>query len=65
MTGAVGGATGLAPFLADLTTIATSVLGFVGNVTGEIMGDPFLLFTCGILFLGGVVAIVGRLLSRG
>jgi hypothetical protein len=55
----------LSSFLADLTTIATSVLGFVGNVTAEIVGDPFLLFTVGILFLGAVIGIVGRLLSRG
>lgn len=51
-------------FLADLTTIASSVLGFVGNVTSEIMGDPFLLFTVGVLFLGAVIGIIGRLLSR-
>lgn len=56
--------TTLSSFLADLTTIATSVLGFVGNVTAEIIGDPFLLFTVGILFLGAVIGIVGRLLSR-
>ena len=51
-------------FLADLTTIASSVLGFVGNVTSEIMGDPFLLFTVGVLFLGAVIGIIGRQIGR-
>lgn len=55
----------MSTFLQSLTTIATSVLGFVGNVTAEIMGDPFLLFTVGILFLGAVIGIVARLLRRG
>lgn len=55
----------MSTFLQSLSTIATSVLGFVGNVTAEIMGDPFLLFTVGILFLGAVIGIVARLLRRG
>lgn len=59
-----GTTTSLSSFLADLTTIATSVLGFVGNVTSAIIGDPFLLFTVGILFLGAAVGVMGRLLSR-
>lgn len=54
----------LSSFLADLTTIATSVLGFVSKVTTAIIGDPFLLFTVGILFLGAAVGIMGRMLSR-
>lgn len=57
--------TSLSSFLSDLTTIATSVLGFVGNVTSAIIGDPFLLFTVGILFLGAAIGIMSRLLSRG
>lgn len=56
--------TSLSSFLGDLTTIATSVLGFVGDVTSAIIGDPFLLFTVGILFLGAAVGVMGRLLSR-
>lgn len=54
----------MASLLADIKTVATSALGFVGDVTSAIMGDPFLLFTVGFLFLGGVIGILGRLLSR-
>lgn len=51
--------------LTSLTSVATSVLTFVGNVCTTIVGQPLLLLTVGFLFIGGVVGIFGRLLSRG
>lgn len=51
--------------LTELTTVATSVLTFVGNVCTTIVAQPLLLLTVGFLFIGGVIGIFGRLLSRG
>lgn len=50
--------------ITDLTAVATAVLSQVSAVTTTIVGDPLLLFTTGILFLGGAVGIMGRILSR-
>ena len=50
--------------MTNLTTVATSVLSVVGQVTTQIVTTPFLLMTTGILLLGGAVGIMGRLLSR-
>lgn len=50
-----------------LTTLAdgfTTILGSVSAACTTIVGTPFLLFTCVFLFAGGVVGIIGRLLSR-
>lgn len=57
--------TAMGSLLANLGTIATNVLTFVGNVCTTIVGQPLLLLTVGFLFIGGVVGIFGRLLSRG
>lgn len=54
----------MATLLADLGTVATNVITFVGNVCETIVGQPLLLLTVGFLFIGGVVGIFGRLLSR-
>lgn len=50
--------------LTDLGTVATKVLSSVADVCGTIVGEPLLLMTTGFLFIGGVVGIFGRLLSR-
>ena len=50
--------------LGDLSTVGTEVLGTVGEVITTIVSNPLTLFTTGILFLGGAVGILGRLLSR-
>lgn len=50
--------------LTDLGTVATEVLSSVADVCGTIVGEPLLLMTTGFLFIGGVVGIFGRLLSR-
>lgn len=55
----------MATLLGDLGTVAESVLGFVAKVCSTIVGQPLLLLTVGFLFIGGVVGIFGRLLSRG
>lgn len=51
--------------LTDLGSVATSVLTYVANVCSTITEQPLLLLTVGFLFIGGVVGIFGRLLSRG
>lgn len=51
--------------LSDLGTVATSCLTYVGNVCSTIVDQPLLLLTVGFLFIGGVIGIFGRLLSRG
>lgn len=51
--------------LANLGSVAEKVLSFVVQVCTTIVGQPLLLLTVGFLFIGGVVGIVGRLLSRG
>ena len=45
--------------LSDLGTVGTSVLDTVSDVA-----QPLLLLTVGFLFIGGVIGIFGRLLSR-
>lgn len=57
--------TAMGSLLANLGTVATNVLTFVGNVCTTIVGQPLLLLTVGFLFIGGVIGIFGRLLSRG
>ena len=44
---------------------ATKVLTFVASVCSTITSEPLLLLTVGFLFIGGVIGIFGRLLSRG
>lgn len=51
-------------FLSMLMQGFTSVLECVSAACTTIVGTPFLLFTCIFLFAGGVVGIIGRLLSR-
>ena len=55
----------MSTLLTDLGTVATNALTFVGNVCETIIGQPLLLLTVGFLFIGGVIGIFGRLLSRG
>ncbi len=50
--------------LTDLGTVGTSVLDTVSDVAGVIVAQPLLLLTVGFLFIGGVIGIFGRLLSR-
>lgn len=55
----------MAELLTTLGEVATSVLTYVANVCTTIVGQPLLLLTVGFLFIGGVIGIFGRLLSRG
>lgn len=50
--------------LTSLGEVATSVITYVATVCTTIMGQPLLLLTVGFLFIGGVIGIFGRLLSR-
>ena len=59
-----GTATGMDVLLGDLGTVATNVLNAVGDVVDTIIGNPYLLLTTGVLFLGAAIGILGRLLSK-
>lgn len=50
--------------LTQLTTVVTSVFGWVGTVASTIVSTPLLLLTTGFLVLGGAIGIFGRLLSK-
>lgn len=51
-------------FLSEMTTSFPTILDAVVDACTTIVGSPFLLFTCIFLFAGGVVGVLGRLLSR-
>lgn len=51
-------------FMSSMTTSFPTILDAVVDACATIVGSPFLLFTCIFLFAGGVVGILGRLLSR-
>ena len=55
----------MAGLLSSLGEGATKVLTFVASVCSTITSEPLLLLTVGFLFIGGVIGIFGRLLSRG
>lgn len=50
--------------LNGLSSVAQSVIGWVGQIAAVIVSRPFLFFTVGILFLGGCIGIFSRFLSR-
>lgn len=56
------------PTLSDLLSTLSSgfsvILTAVSSACSTIVSTPFLLFTAVFLFAGGVVGIIGRLLSR-
>lgn len=54
----------MAAFLEQLSDAFGVILHCVTSATTVIVGDPFLLFTVIFLFAGGVIGILGRLLSR-
>ena len=54
----------MAELLSQLSTIVTSIFGWVGTVASTIVDTPILLLTTGFLVVGGAVGIFGRLLSK-
>lgn len=54
----------LADLLSTLSSGFTVILTAVTSACSTIVSTPFLLFTAVFLFAGGVVGIIGRLLSR-
>lgn len=54
----------MAGLLADLATIVTQIMTWVGTIASTIVSTPILLLTTGFLVLGGAVGIFGRLLSK-
>ena len=57
--------TTMGTLLGSLGEVVTAVIGYVGDICTEIVSQPILLLTMGILLLGGAIGIFGRLLSRG
>lgn len=51
--------------ITDLSSVATGIWAQITTVAEKITTTPILLLTIGFLFVGGVVGIFGRLLSRG
>lgn len=54
----------MSAFLTSVGEIVTQILTWVPSVISVILASPFLLFTVGFLAVGGVIGIIGRLLSR-
>lgn len=54
----------LATLLSTLSSGFSVILTAVTSACSTIVSTPFLLFTAVFLFAGGVVGIIGRLLSR-
>lgn len=54
----------MAAFLGEMTSGFSSILTAVGALCTTIVATPFLFFTTLFLFAGGVVGILGRILSR-
>lgn len=50
--------------LADIGSVVTQVIAWVGDVADTIVDTPILLLTTGFLVIGGAVGIFGRLLSK-
>lgn len=59
-----GEVSAMAAFLGQLTEAFTEILTCVTAAATTIVGNPFLLFTVIFLFAGGVIGIMGRILSR-
>lgn len=55
----------MSAFLTNIGTIVTQIVTWIPTVVGVITDSPFLLFTVGFLAVGGVIGLIGRLLSRG
>ena len=51
-------------FVGEMGDGFTVIMENVVSACATIVSNPFLLFTCIFLFAGGVVGIIGRLLSR-
>lgn len=56
--------TPMTALLTLLTGAASSILGQIGTVGSTIVETPVLALGLGFFFVGGVIGIFGRLLSR-
>ena len=54
----------MADLLSQLALVVTAIMGDITTVATTIVSTPLLLLTTGFLFIGGVIGIFGRLLSR-
>ncbi len=51
--------------LKSLGEVFGAVITHIATVCSTIVNQPLLLLTVGFLFIGGIIGIFGRLLSRG
>lgn len=56
--------TAMGSLLAQLGTVVTAVMGYIGDICTTIVDNPLLLMTTGFLLIGGCIGIFGRLLSK-
>lgn len=56
--------TPMASLLSDLATVVSAIMGDIATVATTITSTPLLLLTTGFLFIGGVIGIFSRLLSK-
>lgn len=56
--------TAMGSLLAQLGTVVTKVMGYIGDICSTIIDNPLLLLTTGFLLIGGCIGIFGRLLSK-
>ena len=56
--------TAMGALLAQLGTVVTAVMGYIGDICTAIVSNPLLLMTTGFLLIGGCIGIFGRLLSK-
>lgn len=54
----------MSALLTDLGTVVTAIMGDIATVATTITSTPLLLLTTGFLFIGGVIGIFSRLLSK-
>lgn len=54
----------MSAMLTNIGLIVTAIMGDVSKVATTITDTPLLFLTVGFLFIGGVIGIFGRLLSR-
>lgn len=56
--------TAMGSLLAQLGTVVTAAMGYIGTICSTIIDNPLLLMTTGFLLIGGCIGIFGRLLSK-
>lgn len=55
----------MAELISTVSTVVTAVVGWVSTVASTIVSTPLLAFSLGFFAIGGSIAILGRMLSKG